>query len=380
MTFLKTIEPHIISNDFLIQQQVLHSIEEYPHVPEEWTTRLLKKAFTNKELLQDILMYAPKHNINEEALLVILQNVNKLEASDVTLVTGFFENLPASLALKYQDQLEHFIDSRYWRVFGLVNEGVKENVLGAYEELVDSLEASKEFDHILYFQAKYLARTIAENEWLTKEEIGDILKKETRKKWYSFSGTLAVYMAGVLRLEEHIPQLAKILGSPDDTVAGEASTALIGFQSDEVVKAVAPYLAKPDAFVYALSVLEYTKTEASVQALMEYYKQTEEISEQDMLFEAICHHFSKDTLFIVKKHLEHEYQSSMVELEPVAYGYFKILGLNHPDLPFWREVALETEMEYRKDMQAPFVNDNKIGRNDPCICGSGKKYKKCCGN
>lgn len=25
------------------------------------------------------------------------------------------------------------------------------------------------------------------------------------------------------------------------------------------------------------------------------------------------------------------------------------------------------------------VNDNKLGRNDPCSCGSGKKYKKCCG-
>ena len=22
---------------------------------------------------------------------------------------------------------------------------------------------------------------------------------------------------------------------------------------------------------------------------------------------------------------------------------------------------------------------NKIGRNDPCPCGSGKKYKNCCG-
>jgi SEC-C motif-containing protein len=22
---------------------------------------------------------------------------------------------------------------------------------------------------------------------------------------------------------------------------------------------------------------------------------------------------------------------------------------------------------------------NKIGRNDPCTCGSGLKYKKCCG-
>ena len=23
--------------------------------------------------------------------------------------------------------------------------------------------------------------------------------------------------------------------------------------------------------------------------------------------------------------------------------------------------------------------DNKVGRNDPCPCGSGKKFKKCCG-
>ena len=25
------------------------------------------------------------------------------------------------------------------------------------------------------------------------------------------------------------------------------------------------------------------------------------------------------------------------------------------------------------------VAEQKIGRNDPCPCGSGKKYKKCCG-
>lgn len=28
----------------------------------------------------------------------------------------------------------------------------------------------------------------------------------------------------------------------------------------------------------------------------------------------------------------------------------------------------------------PIKGENKeIGRNDPCPCGSGKKYKKCCG-
>ena len=28
----------------------------------------------------------------------------------------------------------------------------------------------------------------------------------------------------------------------------------------------------------------------------------------------------------------------------------------------------------------PLKNDTpKVGRNDPCPCGSGKKYKNCCG-
>ena len=29
--------------------------------------------------------------------------------------------------------------------------------------------------------------------------------------------------------------------------------------------------------------------------------------------------------------------------------------------------------------QGPLVVGDKVGRNDPCPCGSGKKYKKCCG-
>lgn len=32
-----------------------------------------------------------------------------------------------------------------------------------------------------------------------------------------------------------------------------------------------------------------------------------------------------------------------------------------------------------KNIQTPVKAEPKIGRNDPCSCGSGKKYKKCCG-
>ncbi|WP_278336889.1 SEC-C metal-binding domain-containing protein [Dorea formicigenerans] len=32
------------------------------------------------------------------------------------------------------------------------------------------------------------------------------------------------------------------------------------------------------------------------------------------------------------------------------------------------------------EKEQPYVRlQPKIGRNDPCPCGSGKKYKKCCG-
>ena len=37
-------------------------------------------------------------------------------------------------------------------------------------------------------------------------------------------------------------------------------------------------------------------------------------------------------------------------------------------------------IDFTKCKDSIFEQKNKkIGRNDPCPCGSGKKYKKCCG-
>jgi preprotein translocase subunit SecA len=33
----------------------------------------------------------------------------------------------------------------------------------------------------------------------------------------------------------------------------------------------------------------------------------------------------------------------------------------------------------QQQVQQVVRNAAKVGRNDPCPCGSGKKYKKCCG-
>ena len=35
--------------------------------------------------------------------------------------------------------------------------------------------------------------------------------------------------------------------------------------------------------------------------------------------------------------------------------------------------------DFRMPVQKPIVKEKKVYPNDPCPCGSGKKYKKCCG-
>ena len=52
------------------------------------------------------------------------------------------------------------------------------------------------------------------------------------------------------------------------------------------------------------------------------------------------------------------------------------------NLPMWEEIFTEEErkalyLEAKK--MNTIVKPKKIGRNDPCPCGSGKKYKFCCG-
>ena len=51
-------------------------------------------------------------------------------------------------------------------------------------------------------------------------------------------------------------------------------------------------------------------------------------------------------------------------------------------LPQWDQILTEEkkkELYKTQKASGTIVKGAKIGRNDPCPCGSGKKYKKCCG-
>ena len=71
-----------------------------------------------------------------------------------------------------------------------------------------------------------------------------------------------------------------------------------------------------------------------------------------------------------------------VDLEKLYFNMLDAKAEYLYNLPQWEgifspEKRKEIQKQYRDSVTVR--NENKIGRNDPCPCGSGKKYKKCCG-
>lgn len=56
-----------------------------------------------------------------------------------------------------------------------------------------------------------------------------------------------------------------------------------------------------------------------------------------------------------------------------------ILNANVNNLPEREQVAEAVTTNQEEAVRKPVVKGDKTGRNDMCPCGSGKKYKKCCG-
>ncbi len=65
--------------------------------------------------------------------------------------------------------------------------------------------------------------------------------------------------------------------------------------------------------------------------------------------------------------------------------YMNMVGCNAEwlyTLPQWDKIYTKEQQKelYKKEKSShTIVKAPKVGRNDPCPCGSGKKYKKCCG-
>lgn len=71
-----------------------------------------------------------------------------------------------------------------------------------------------------------------------------------------------------------------------------------------------------------------------------------------------------------------------IDLEKLYYNMVEARADWLYTLPQWDNLLTEErrkELYKEQKSSTTIVKPKKIGRNDPCPCGSGKKYKKCCG-
>jgi preprotein translocase subunit SecA len=84
----------------------------------------------------------------------------------------------------------------------------------------------------------------------------------------------------------------------------------------------------------------------------------------------------KDPLIEYKREAFDLFNSMMFDIQREVVSYL-FRAKVHVEVLSEHETNLSKAME--QFVQAAKSNEDKIGRNDPCPCGSGKKYKKCCG-
>ena len=70
----------------------------------------------------------------------------------------------------------------------------------------------------------------------------------------------------------------------------------------------------------------------------------------------------------------------LIGMDIIGQGDFAVTNCQNKTVFTYRAPSIETLDFTGKVKPLPSAHVPKVGRNDPCPCGSGKKYKKCCAN
>lgn len=217
-----------------------------------------------------------------------------------------------------------------------------------------------------------------------------------------------VRMAGQLRLVQKVPSFIELFKLDADYMSESIQAAVVAMNSLEALAAWGPqypslewharlYLAgccdrirEPGVDLFIESLLEVEKDADLLDQLMVALsvQPTESATEQSAAY-----------------YRENQDNPEVQEIAENLFVLHEVQGRNHPDLPLWRTVSEQDHARMAsslrggsfRGLQPDFANsDNfamdfddsqkntpcianpKTGRNEPCPCGSGKKYKKCC--
>jgi len=235
---------------------------------------------------------------------------------------------------------------------------------------------------------------------------------ETVNDWLEM---FLIDLAGARRLTEAIPALLDMLRDADGSLPENCPQALARIGHPEIVRQIrGSYRAESWSFKdLSATLLGEVKHRESEEAVLACLDEEDDIEIRTELCHSLCRLFSERGVEVVRRQIRDGYQEWIVSLEEALLPVTQILGIELPEAEQWRkerEELKQLQLDRRREFEEmgadydplkehridPFAkldseheagqvasttyrhHDDKVGRNDPCPCGSGKKYKKCC--
>ncbi len=316
---------------------------------------------------------------------------------------------------QYEEKL-----SKLGRELVLDNAAASEETEHSLEELLDQIAYNTGS-----FPEKVLQEVIYRREEAIPLLLNILSKVRDNPEMYRdendyFAHIYAAYLLAQFRVKEVYPILVDILSLPGDLPyslfgdsileAGSRMLASVCGSDTSLIKALTEN-EKADEYmrsqaIEALAILALQGVLEREEVLAYYRKLIQETSTRNnpmllaSLVHALCDIYPEEMYADIKKCYEEDLvDESVINMEDVddvmkcGKDYVLEGSRNDTHLQFIEDTIAELEWwvcfdeSYRKRINArrdfnsiqTAIKSPKIGRNDPCPCGSGKKYKKCCG-
>jgi hypothetical protein len=361
-------------------------LQKLPQSPEtlDW---LLKQLPSNKEAEVTSDEVASRYHVNL---------VRAIEGADTAVLESIQERIEQHLSLP--DDAKVVIHDRIYCATREPDE--------LWAELTQFCEAAGEAEDPDFEEFYRIVEALGPHGEVLKQRVFDILKNPN-DGWLTTAG---VRLAGEMRLQEAIPHLLPwLVGDRWDYHGEDGMWSLERIGGSPVVEALANAYPAGDwgARMVTANILGNIHIDHAEQTLLQLLATETDSSLKGHLLCALMNGFCSDGIEPARQFLLHtKLDPDFLEVRSHLITLCKLVNHSFPELDYWIE-ARKSDREFRHawyqrqyfqksgswddnelddeevdedtEWTPPAVRlSSKIGRNDQCPCGSGKKYKKCC--
>ncbi|MFD1040013.1 SEC-C metal-binding domain-containing protein [Virgibacillus byunsanensis] len=387
-TFIERVHPFLNYEEAVVQDFALGLLEE-SYLANEKTLPIVLEANKNRNLqFVDKIKFPMSENCFLE-LLHQIKTLNKTSRDYKTALT-LVMNSPIPFLQQYKEHIIPCFNNKQRNLFhdllNLASLSTSElfDELKNYADQIGTRYDNKSFQ----VAGKIIELLSSRNDW-DRKMVVRVLEQEEQEDFVSIYGIFFVMLAGETRMQQMTPTLVKLLFNDldQDVLVEEVIQSLVKIGGDEVVDSLMPYVNDEETGPFALDVVKQIKSPYAEEMLLQLVEEVAVEPVRTLIADALCMQLSTKAIPIIEKIIDGEYAGWYVDLPESLYCNCMINEIDHPKLQEWKNEI--TEMGWNDgdfelfqgigEVTEPIRNEQKVGRNEPCPCGSGKKFKKCCG-